>query len=98
MGGRGQLQHGLGLVQHHTDARRALDLVWSFFQNQPAGILEPDEYATIGKLMVKLKLSQGPDRTPVLPGGIYPVDRSLSPRVSKKRTIDGIYSHNRVAV
>jgi len=73
------------LVQHHADARRALDLVWSFFQNQPAGILEPDEYSTIGKLMVKLKLSHGPDRTPVLPGGIYPVDRSLSPRVSKKR-------------
>ena len=57
MGGRGQLQHGLGLVQHHTDARRALDLVWSFFQNQPAGILELDEYAIIGKLVVKLKVS-----------------------------------------
>ena len=54
------------------DARRALDLVWSFFQNQPAGILEPDEYATIGKLMVKLRVSHGPDKTPVLPGGIYP--------------------------
>lgn len=80
------------------DARRALDLVWSFFQNQPAGILEPDEYATIGKLMVKLKLSHSPDGTPVLPGGMYPIDRSLSPRVSKKRTIDGIYSHDRVAV
>ena len=79
------------------DARRALDLVWSFFQNQPAGILEPDEYATIGKLMVKLKLSHSPDGTPVLPGGMYPIDRSLSPRVSKKRTIDGIYSHDRVA-
>jgi hypothetical protein len=74
------------------DARRALDLVWSFFQNQPAGILE---YAIIGKLMVKLKFSHGPDRTPVLPGGIYQVDGSLSPRV---RTIDGIYSHDRVAV
>ena len=80
------------------DARRALDLVWSFFQDQPAGIFEPDEYAIIGKLMVKLKLSHGPDRTPVLPGGVYPVDRSLSPRVSKKRTIDGIYSHDRVAL
>ena len=80
------------------DARRALDLVWSFFQAQPAGILEPDEYATIGKLMVKLKLSHSPDGTPVLPGGMYPIDRSLSPRVSKKRTIDGIYSHDRVVV
>ena len=80
------------------DARQALDLVWNFFQNQPAGILEPDEYATIGKLMVKLKLSHSPDGTPVLPGGMYPIDRSLSPRVSKKRTIEGIYSHDRVAV
>jgi hypothetical protein len=54
------------------DARRALDLVWSFFQNQPAGILELDEYAAIGKLMVKLRVSHGPDKTPVLSGGIYP--------------------------
>jgi hypothetical protein len=72
--------------------------VWSFFQNQPAGILEPDEYATIGKPMANLKLSHDPDGTPVLPDGIYPIDRSLSPRTSKKRTIDGIYSHDRVAV
>jgi hypothetical protein len=66
------------------DARKALDLVWSFFQNQPAGILKPDEYATIGKLMVKLKLYHGPGGTPALPGGVCPIDRPLSPRVSKK--------------
>jgi hypothetical protein len=71
--------------------------VWSFFQYQPAGTLEPDEYATIGKLIAKLKLSYSPDGTPVLPGRIYPVDGSLSPRVSKKRMIDGIYSRDRVA-
>jgi hypothetical protein len=70
------------------DARRALDLVWSYFRNQPVGILEPGVCATIGKLMAQL--SHNPDRTPI--------DRSLSPRVSKKRTIDGIYSHDRVAV
>jgi hypothetical protein len=80
------------------DASRALGLVWSFFQNQPAGILEPGECATIGKLMAKLKLSHAPNGTPVLPGGHIPVDRPLSPRVSKKRTIDGIYSHGQVAV
>ena len=58
------------------DARRALDLVWSFLQNQPAGILNPDEYATIGRLMTKFKLSHDPDGTPILPGGIYRIDRS----------------------
>lgn len=79
------------------DAIRALDLVFSFFQSQPAGILEPDEYATIGKLMVKLKLSHSPDGTPILPGGMYPVDRVLSPRMTKKRKTDGIYIHERVA-
>ena len=78
------------------DARRALDLVWSFFQNQPAGILEPDEYATIGKLMVKLKLSHSPDGTPILPGGLHPVDVSLSPRMTKKRTHEGLLAHDRL--
>jgi hypothetical protein len=79
------------------EARRALDLVWSFFQSQPAGILEPDEYATMGKLMVKLKLTQSPDGTPVLPGGMHPIDVSQSPRISKKRTFDGSLMHERVS-
>ena len=80
------------------DARKALDLVWSFFQSQPAGILEPDECATIGKLMVKLTISHSPDGTPVLPGGMHPVDRALSPRMTKKRKADGVYINERVVV
>jgi hypothetical protein len=39
------------------DARRALDLVWRFFQNQPAGFLEADESAIIDRLIAKLSLT-----------------------------------------
>ncbi|KAF2102151.1 CenpB-DNA-bind-domain-containing protein [Rhizodiscina lignyota] len=38
------------------DARRALELVMNFFAQQPSGIVEPQEYMTMGKLMEKLKL------------------------------------------
>lgn len=38
------------------DARRALEIVMNFFQQQPTGFVEPQEYMTIGKLMEKLKL------------------------------------------
>ncbi|KAK8167562.1 hypothetical protein BC567DRAFT_15435 [Phyllosticta citribraziliensis] len=40
------------------DARKALELVMSFFQHQPSGFVEPQEYVTIGKLMEKLRLQQ----------------------------------------
>lgn len=65
------------------DARRALDLVRSYFRSQPAGFFEADEYAVVGKLIVKLSsISEG---TVVLPGGI---DESLGLRASKKRRVD----------
>jgi hypothetical protein len=35
------------------ETRRALEVVWNFFQHQP---LEPHEFAVMGKLMEKLKL------------------------------------------
>ncbi|KAI9796929.1 MAG: hypothetical protein M1833_005875 [Piccolia ochrophora] len=38
------------------DARRALELVMNFFQHQPSGLVDPQEYITIGKLMEKLRL------------------------------------------
>ena len=41
------------------DARRALELVMSFFEQQPGGFVEPQEYVMIGKLMEKLKLKRG---------------------------------------
>ncbi|KAF4308481.1 hypothetical protein GTA08_BOTSDO03430 [Botryosphaeria dothidea] len=51
------------------DARRALELVMSFFQQQPSGFVEPQEYVTIGKLMEKLKLQRGNNES--LPGGMH---------------------------
>jgi hypothetical protein len=38
------------------EARRALDVVLSFFEQQPNGFLDLNESVTIGKLMEKLKL------------------------------------------
>ena len=38
------------------DARRALELVIDYCQNQPSGMLEPQDYVTIGRLMEKLKI------------------------------------------
>ncbi|MCJ1256396.1 hypothetical protein MMC24_004217 [Lignoscripta atroalba] len=39
------------------EARRALQLVMQFFQQQPSGV-DPQEYFTMGKLMEKLKMQQ----------------------------------------
>lgn len=38
------------------EARQALEIVMHFFQQQPHGFVEPQEFMTIGKLMEKLKL------------------------------------------
>lgn len=38
------------------EAQRALEVVIQFFQHQPSGLVEPQDYMTIGKLMEKLKL------------------------------------------
>ncbi|KAL9111424.1 MAG: hypothetical protein Q9227_004101 [Pyrenula ochraceoflavens] len=68
------------------DARRALELLKTFFQRQPVGVIDPEDYVTIGKLMEKLKLAHSPDGS--LPGGMHPIkEYSDSPRMSKKRSI-----------
>lgn len=69
------------------EARRALELVMTFFQSQPAGIVEPNEYVTMGKLMQKLELAQSPDGAPSLPGGLHRIDEEEGQRVTKKRSI-----------
>ncbi|KAF1996512.1 CenpB-DNA-bind-domain-containing protein [Amniculicola lignicola CBS 123094] len=43
------------------EAARALELVMSFFQTQPSGFVEPQEYVMIGKLMEKLKIKRSTD-------------------------------------
>ena len=40
------------------EAARALEVVMSFFQQQPHGFVEPQEYVMIGKLMEKLKIKR----------------------------------------
>ncbi|KAK7545363.1 hypothetical protein IWX49DRAFT_551801 [Phyllosticta citricarpa] len=54
------------------DARKALELVMSFFQHQPSGFVEPQEYVTIGKLMEKLRLQRNGSMVGEnLPGGLH---------------------------
>jgi hypothetical protein len=47
------------------DARRALEVLMTFFKHQPSGV-DPQEYITMGKLMEKLKLQSSS-----LPGGMH---------------------------
>ena len=72
----------------HDDAQRALEVVMTFFQNQPGISVDPQDFVTIGKLMEKLKLAKGPQNAP-LPGGFHHVDdyEQESPRMRKKRSI-----------
>ncbi|OJJ47652.1 hypothetical protein ASPZODRAFT_15103 [Penicilliopsis zonata CBS 506.65] len=64
------------------EARRALELVWNYFQNQPNGLVAQD-FMTIGKLMERLALSH----SNALPGGFARIEEHNISRVSKKRSI-----------
>jgi hypothetical protein len=68
------------------EARRALALVMTFFQSQPSGVVDPQEYITMGKLMEKLK-AQG--SIGELPGGMYSIDRGQQ-GMSRKRSIHSL--------
>jgi hypothetical protein len=50
------------------DTRRALEVVMNFFQHQPSGFVEPQEYVVMGKLMEKLKIQH---RGGEMPGGMH---------------------------
>lgn len=67
------------------EARRALELVMNYFQQQPSG-LPAQEYITIGKLMQRLELAKGHQNALL---GTLPsiVEHDDAPRVSKKRSI-----------
>jgi hypothetical protein len=53
------------------ETKRALEVVMHFFQNQPSGFVEPQEYVMMGKLMEKLQLRHHP-HLPVTAGGEMP--------------------------
>ena len=68
------------------EARRALELVMTFFQSQPSGAVDPQEYITMGKLMEKLKV-HGP--VGQLPGGMHSIDMGQK-EMSRKRSIHSL--------
>lgn len=66
------------------DARRALQLVMTYFQSQPMGT-SPQDFMTIGKLMEKLKVEESASNS--LPGGLHHLEEYGELRVNKKRSI-----------
>jgi hypothetical protein len=60
------------------DTRRALEVVMNFFQHQPNGVVEPQEYMVMGKLMEKLKIQ--PIRGREMPGGMYRIGEGFPGR------------------
>ena len=67
------------------EARRALELVLNFFQNQPSGVVDPQEFVAMGKLMEKLKV-QGVGE---LPGGMHSMVMGEK-EMSRKRSIHSL--------
>jgi hypothetical protein len=52
------------------DTRRALEVVMAFFQGQQPGVVDPQEYVMMGKLMEKLKLHPS-QLSGEMPGGMH---------------------------
>jgi hypothetical protein len=71
------------------EARRALELVMSYFEHQPAG-LAAQEYLTIGKLMERLEIAKSQSGS--LFSGLPRIDEheDIAPRVTKKRSIHNL--------
>ncbi|KAJ5163452.1 DNA binding HTH domain Psq-type [Penicillium coprophilum] len=72
------------------EARRALEVVMTYFDHQPAG-LAAQEYMTIGKLMERLALAKS--QAGLLLGGLPRIDEHEDtpiPRVTKKRSIHNL--------
>lgn len=57
-------ENGSSMTPSQEEAARALELVMSFFQHQPHGFVEPQEYAMIGKLMERLKIKRSSESLP----------------------------------
>lgn len=70
------------------EARRALELVVSYFEHQPTG-LGAQEFVTIGKLMERLELARA--QQTALPGGLARIDElEDAPQLTKKRSIHNL--------
>ena len=71
------------------EAARALELVWTFFQQQHEDfVVEPQEYLAIGKLMEKLKLKRNSES---LPSGMRRVSEPNYGMVDKVESIDTLH-------
>jgi hypothetical protein len=71
------------------EAARALELVWTFFQQQHEDfVVEPQEYLAIGKLMEKLKLKRNSES---LPSGMRRVSEPNYGMVDKVENIDTLH-------
>jgi hypothetical protein len=70
------------------EAARALELVMSFFQQQPQGFVEPQEYVMIGKLMEKLKIKRNSES---LPSGMRRVSEPDFMAPMKVESLDAIH-------
>ncbi|KAF2651988.1 CenpB-DNA-bind-domain-containing protein [Lophiostoma macrostomum CBS 122681] len=70
------------------EAARALEIVMSFFQQQPHGFVEPQEYVMIGKLMEKLKIKRGSEG---LHSGMRRVSEPDFHMTGKLESVDAIH-------
>ena len=68
------------------EARRALELVMQFFQHQPTGVVDAEEYIIMGKLMEKLKVH---GMIGELPGGMHSIGVSHH-EVNRKRSVNSL--------
>ncbi|RVX70614.1 hypothetical protein B0A52_05266 [Exophiala mesophila] len=71
-----------------NDLIGALHHIKALLEENPS-VAAPDDYIAIGKLMEKVRILTPPTISS-LPGGMHPIDVMDSPRISKKRTIQGI--------
>ncbi|EED20100.1 conserved hypothetical protein [Talaromyces stipitatus ATCC 10500] len=71
------------------EARRALELVMNYIQNQPSGLgLQMQDYVTMGKLMEKLDLVHNNQS---ISGRLHRIDEdSDGPQMTKKRSINSL--------
>ena len=71
------------------EARRALELVMNYFQQQPTGLCA-QEYVTIGKLMERLDLAK--NQSNMLPGGLTRINEHDVPsHMNRKGSIQSIH-------